>query len=225
MLVLLVVGTPASCQGDEARGTPDAATVTEGVAEAPPQSDAPRGFGHVRGAAEAPVTVVEFSDFGCPFCARFANESYPELHRDFVETGQVRWVFVPFFLGTFPNGELAARSGVCAGQDGGPFQAMKSALYARQAEWKAASAGAAPDLFQEMAVEAGLDPEAFTACLAGESAAERIRVNSRLAASSGVRATPSFLVNGRLVEGALPAAQFRMVLESMASQNPHRPQP
>src|SRR5690606_28569884 len=68
-------------------------------------------LGYAAGPADAPLTVVEFSDFGCPYCARFALESYPQLEREFVEGGMVRWVYVPFVMGNFPNGDLAARAG------------------------------------------------------------------------------------------------------------------
>jgi hypothetical protein len=56
----------------------------------------------------APVVVVEFSDFGCPYCARFALESLPVIEEEYIRTGQVRWQYVPFTMGIFPNGEEAA---------------------------------------------------------------------------------------------------------------------
>src|SRR5690606_24185800 len=76
------------------------------------------GVGWVTGLDDAPVTVIEFSDFGCPFCAQFALDTYPTLHTEFVLAGQVRWIYVPFVIGRFPNGEGAALAGECAGEQG-----------------------------------------------------------------------------------------------------------
>ena len=77
-------------------------------------------LGAHRGADGAPVTVVEFSDFGCVFCARFHEESYGALHDEFVASGDVAWKYVPITVGGFPNGFEAALSAECVGeQDGG----------------------------------------------------------------------------------------------------------
>src|SRR5690606_5236673 len=76
--------------------------------------DVPVNVGHVYGAETAPVTVYEFSDFGCPFCRMFAITTFPELRRDYVDTGLVRWIYVPIVTGSFRNGDEAARAGECA---------------------------------------------------------------------------------------------------------------
>jgi protein-disulfide isomerase len=172
-----------------------------------------RRIGYAEGAADAPVTVIEFSDFGCPFCAMFAQGSYPELRRDFIATGQVRWVFVPFVMGMFPNGAEAARAGECAGEQG-RFREMKLRIYAGQNEWKGSRN--ATSVFAGYARELGLDEARFASCYRDDRAGTRTRTNNRAADALGVRATPSFLINGRLVEGALPLPQFRMILTRLA---------
>src|SRR5690625_6346899 len=76
------------------------------------------GVGYDLGDPCAPISIVEFSDFGCHFCRQFATETFPTLEREYIETGKVRWKYIPFVLGIFPNGDRAAIAGVCAAQQG-----------------------------------------------------------------------------------------------------------
>jgi protein-disulfide isomerase len=167
-------------------------------------------YGHPRGSAMAPVVVVEFSDFGCPYCARFALESLPELDAEFIETGQVRWQYVPFVMGIFPNGEEAARASECAA-DQNRFWPMHDLIYERQREWRGTAA--AEPLFRSYASQTGLDVDEFARCYQENRPAERIAMSNRIASELGIQATPTFLVNGRIVQGALPLDQFRMLLQ------------
>src|SRR5687768_15071652 len=93
------------------------------------------GVGYDYGDPNAPVTVVEFSDFGCGYCAMFALETYPELERDYVDAGTVSWKQVPFITGMFPNSVEAARTAECAAEQGA-YPAMHDRLYAEQRTWK-----------------------------------------------------------------------------------------
>ncbi|MEX2584254.1 MAG: thioredoxin domain-containing protein [Gemmatimonadota bacterium] len=189
-----------------------AAACREG-AEVPPQSTpatAAADFGYVTGLESAPVTVIEYSDFGCPYCAQFALRTYPELHTEFVLSGQVRWIYVPFVIGRFPNGGSAALAGECAGEQG-RFWSMHDLLFAHQAEWRREAP--ADELFAQLADSAGADVPRFQECYRENRPAERIRMHNDLARGAQVRGTPSFRIDGRVVEGALPIEQFRNVLQ------------
>jgi len=179
---------------------------------APPVTDTidMRRIGYSRGAEDAPVQVFEFSDFGCPYCGQFAVLTYPELHEEFVRTGLVRWTYVPFVMGMFPNGAEAARAAECAAEQDA-FWPMHDRLYEGQREWKPSRSPRV--LFAEYARELGLSVEGFAACYDQDLGGARTALNNRAATGLGVRATPSFFVNGRLVEGALPADRFRQILE------------
>lgn len=179
------------------------------VAEPAPREVDLATFGYARGAPDAQVVVVEFSDFGCPYCARFALETLPEIDREFIATGQVRWQYVPFVMGMFPNGEEAARAAECAG-DQEMFWPMHDHVYERQREWKSSREPEA--LFLSYAAELGLDDSTFATCFRENHPAERIAASNRVAADLGIQSTPNFLVNGRPVQGALPLDQFRMLL-------------
>lgn len=128
-----------------------------------------------------------------------------------MKPGKVRWRYVPFALGMFPNGEEAARSAECAAEQGGSaFRRLHDLLYARQREWKSVADPAG--LFRSYAEAARLDPRRFASCYAGTRADERLRASNNLAEQRGVWVTPTFFVNGHRVEGALPLEQFRTVL-------------
>ena len=167
------------------------------------------GIGYDDGNPNAPVVVVNFSDFGCPFCGTFARETYPTLAREFVGTGKVFFKYVPFVMGMFPNGEKAARAAECAA-DQGKFSAMHDRLYADQAAWKRGSSPVA--VFQQAASAIGLDLPRFDACYADGRTDPRTAAATDRATRLGVRATPSFFVGDRLIEGALPLEQFRALL-------------
>jgi protein-disulfide isomerase len=184
------------------------------------QALAPGAPGSDRGAARASVTVLEFADFGCRYCARFAAETYPALAEEFVATGKVRWRYVPFVLGMFPNGDEAARAGTCAAEQGrAAFGRLHDRLFAAQNAWTGAADPASA--FGALARDAGLDGARFASCYASAATAARVRDANALAERLAVRSTPTFFVNGNRVEGALPVEQFRAVLLDALDQSRH----
>ena len=168
-------------------------------------------IGYDRGNPNAPVVMINFSDFGCPYCASFSLQTYPELEREFVATGKVYYKHVPFVMGMFPNGQQAARASECAA-DQGKFWPMHDRIYATQRDWKRARDPWVP--LVNAAVGAGLDTTAFRRCFNDHRTEPRTRRASNIASDLGVRATPSFVVNGRPIEGALPLAEFRRILDA-----------
>ncbi len=193
----------------------------EQTATAIAQVEAPGGPGHDRGSTSAPVTVLEFADFGCPYCARFAAETWPVLEREFVTTGRVRWKYVPFVMGMFPNGTEAARAAECAADQGrAAFGRMHDRLYAMQDAW--AGAGDPAGVLRAAAAAAGLDGPRFAACYLSRAADARIRAANALADALGVRGTPTFFINGQRIQGALPLEEFQTVLRAAVRPGPVR---
>lgn len=170
------------------------------------------GIGYDVGSPDAKVVVVNFSDFGCPFCGTFARETYPALEREFVQPGKVFFKYVPFVMGMFPNAREASRAAECAA-DQGKFWQMHDRLYAGQQAWKRTFAP--EEVFRRNAAEVRLDVSRFNACYASQRTDSRTADATRRAEQLSVRATPSFFVNGRLIEGALPLEQFRMLLREV----------
>jgi protein-disulfide isomerase len=168
------------------------------------------GLGYSLGAPEAPLNVVEFSDFGCGYCRTFQEETRPILLEEYVEAGLVRWTYVPFVLGIFPNGEEAALAGECAGSQG-LFEPMRRRLYQDQAGWRNSDDPAS--FFARLAGEEGLDTGEFSRCLDEKSSFDRVVANVRMGRIAGVQGAPAFLVDGFLVSGAKPLETFRDLLD------------
>jgi protein-disulfide isomerase len=160
---------------------------------------------------EGALRVVEFSDFACPFCARFYTESYALLHEEFVATRQVSWTFVPISFVRGGNSELAAVASICA-DEGQEFPRMKSLLYDRQREWAATLDP--HSVLIKLAEELGMSGSSFRDCLTQRSdLLARLRANTNRARDMGVRATPSFFIGNRMVTGAQSADVMRTLLE------------
>lgn len=217
--LLLLALAPYGCGGQSGNGTAEA----RASGDASPAADPPQetrvadlaALGFNEGDDEnAVVRVVEFSDFGCIHCARFHLDSYPALHDEFIAGGDIVWKYVPVTIGGFPNGDLAALAGECAGALGS-FAAYRDLLFERREEWMDPERGAA--LFERYAEGLGLDGTAFEACLTGEEAAERVAISNGLAARLGVRGTPTFLIQEHWVQGAPELEAFQQALRQLVS--------
>lgn len=169
--------------------------------------------GYSLGSPDAPVAVVEFSDFGCPYCGQFAGTTFVSLRRHYIEQGLVRWRYVPVSFG-FRGGEVMGAAAVCAGEQAGDegFWMAHDVLYRHQA---ALRGGDALDRALSWLAEAGLDRDRLRACVTAPSTAAILEENNRMAAGWRVRGTPTFLINGVPMSGALPLDFFRRVLDTV----------
>ena len=185
------------------------ATAADSVKRAGPIDLAPR----TKGAATATVTVYEMSDFQCPYCRRHAVQTFPELERDYVATGKVRWVFVNLPLTQMhPNAAPAAEVAMCAGKQR-KFWEVHDLIFRNQATW--APLKEPGQYFLTFADSAGLDRTAFQKCLQSGATRDEIEQDAVGAVRSGATSTPTFYIEGGLLEGALPAKVFRQVLDSI----------
>ncbi len=140
-----------------------------------------------RGAEDAPVTLIEYSDYHCPFCKRHADQVLPALLEKYVESGKVRFIMREYPIPRLhPRAEAASRVALCAGEQG-QYWAMHDALFEDQ---KTTS----DEHFNSLAAGLGLDQEAFAECIGSDRIAERIKANTSEAQRMGVSGTPSFVV-------------------------------
>jgi protein-disulfide isomerase len=176
---------------------------------------------HVIGDADAPVTIVEYTDFQCPYCARHALETFPQIEEDLVETGKVRYVFKDLpLISIHPQAMLAAEASQCAGaQDG--YLAMHTKLFEEQETWSGQADAA--ELFAGYAAEIGLDGETFTSCLENHETVDAVQADMEEAISAGITGTPAFLINGRLVSGGMPFEAFEQAVEAAIAEGAARP--
>lgn len=168
--------------------------------------DIPLGDAYVMGDPNAPITIIEYTDFQCPFCSRHFEQTVPLLRENYIDTGIVRYVFKDFPLAQIhPQAVLAANAARCAG-DQDAFLAMHDALFANQAQWN--NQNNAEDLFNQYADELGLDGEQFATCLANRTHEEAITADLNEGAGFGVNGTPAFFINGYFLSGAQPYSTF-----------------
>ena len=169
-------------------------------------------LGYTLGDPDAPVRLIEFSDFGCGYCRQFHEEVWPTLEQEYVETGKVFWKYVPMILGIFPNAMDAAQAGECAAEQG-RFRDMQDRLFAAQREWKGSDQ--AEDVLVSIATDLGLDLPRWRACIQDGTRDDRIAAGTQLSQQAGVRGTPTFFVVGYApIPGALPLELFREVLDT-----------
>lgn len=169
--------------------------------------------GHTLGDPDAPIAVVEFSDFGCPYCARFARSTMPEIQRKFIDEGLVRWRYVPVTFG-FAGGELMGVAAECAAREGGPeaFWEIHDIFYARQVALRGADAR--PRILNYLA-ELGLDRAAMDTCMDDPATRALLETHNQASQQWLVRGTPTFVVNGVPMSGALPLPFFERVFATM----------
>jgi protein-disulfide isomerase len=174
------------------------------------------GAAFVIGDPIAPVTIVEFTDYQCPFCARHATQTMPQIKANFVATGQVRYVIMDFpIINNHPQATKAAEAARCAG-DQDAYLAMHDILFERQQQWSGNTQAA--NLFIDYARQIGLEVAAFTECLESDRYEAAVMANLQTGVDLGIRGTPSFFLNGHFVNGAQPYELFEQAIGELAAE-------
>jgi len=166
-----------------------------------------------KGRADAPITIYEMSDFQCPYCRAFTLETMPALEREYVATGKVRVVYINLPLASVhKNATIAAQAALCAAEQQ-RFWPMHDLLFRHQDEW--AKLPAPGDYFARLGDSAGVNGARFSHCLSSGATAAAVQADAERARRAGAVSTPTFYIEGGLLEGAAPAAVFRAVLDSI----------
>jgi protein-disulfide isomerase len=190
-----------------------AVALTLGSAQIHAQTKAAPLTARSKGSPKAPVTVYEMSDFQCPYCRKFAQETFPGLERSYITTGKVRWVFINFPLTDIhSHAAAAAQLALCAAKQNG-FWRVHDLLFQYQDTW--APLKEAGPFFVSLADSAGLSKQALVTCLEAPGTLQAVQADAEGAARSGAGSTPTFYIEGGLLEGAVPLSVFRGVLDSV----------
>lgn len=180
------------------------------------------------GSQNAPVTVMEFADPQCPFCARFTNNSFGTIKSEFIDTGKVRWIYRHFPLDNIhPNARTGARACECAGLQNKFFEYLGQifATYDNntgKVTLLDGNSSTAIANLKQLAVNQGLDANTFNSCLDNNTTANAVESDFQSGVSLGVTGTPSFFItyqqNGqtitKVVAGAASTACFETLLNS-----------
>lgn len=167
-----------------------------------------------KGNPEAKVTIVEFSEFQCPFCAQYATDTYKKIWEKYGE--RIFYIWRDFPLPFHQNAKLAAQAAACAGNQG-KFWQMHDELFANQAAWSELPDPKAN--FVASAQKLGLNEEDFSSCYEdNEEISARIEADIELGKRLGVSGTPTFFINGQRLVGAQPYEVFEGTIEQLLAQ-------
>jgi protein-disulfide isomerase len=156
------------------------------------------------GPEDAPITIIEFADFQCPFCQRHFQETYPQLLENYPD--QIRFVYKDYPLTSIhPDAFPASLAGMCAYEQDA-FWPFHDLLYG-------GTLGLGSEAYSQYASDLGLDMDAFAQCIEEERFAEDVQADAQYAQQIGVSSTPTFFINGLPIVGAQPYSLFAQVID------------
>lgn len=159
----------------------------------------------IKGSEKAPVTLVEFSDYQCPFSERFFNQTLPQIEKNYIKTGKVKMVFRNYPLAFHQNAQKTAEAAECAGEQG-KFWEFHDTIFKNQKDLDLTS-------LKKYAKNLGLETKKFNDCLDSGKMAAQVQKDTSEGSKYGVSGTPCFFVNGLKIEGAMPFAAFEEAIE------------
>lgn len=207
IIFLVLRGNVAQPQAP-AVNNPVAATPTPNIADVSKIGDRDA----ILGDPNAPVTIVEYADFQCPFCGRFFTGAEAQIRDQYVKTNKAKMIYRDFaFLG--PESTASAEAAECA-KDQGKFWAYHDALYTAEiADGKENSGNLNHALFLSLAKNLSLDMNAFTSCVDSNKYADVVSKSVADAQALGISSTPTIFVNGQQILGAQPFSVFQAAID------------
>ena len=170
------------------------------------------------GDPNAPITIIEFSDFQCPFCARFHVQTLPSIYEEYIDQGKVKLVFRDFPIQSIhPNALPASIAAECA-NDQGKFKEMHDKLFENQNDWNKKETSAALSMFVQYAEEIKIEKNEFESCLTSGKHINDIREDLNDGREYGVTGTPGFFVGNDEIgyvelKGAQPFESFKKIID------------
>jgi len=177
----------------------------------------------VKGNLNAPITIVEFSDFQCPFCAKFHSTTLPQLEANYIDSGKVKFVYRDFPIQSIhPNAVPAALASECADEQG-MFWEYHDLVFENQKKWQGLSGSRMVNTFEQYALELGLNPSDFNTCFESGKYADEVKKDFQEGISYGITGTPGFFIgNDELgyvkIIGAQPYPVFEELIESQIAR-------
>lgn len=182
-------------------------------------TDAVAGARFVIGSPDAKVTVVDFSNYLCGHCRDHANDVFPLIKRDYIDTGKIRYVFRDFPFGGQENVIRAGEAAACAA-DNNLYLEYHEALFRAQMQWAGLSGEALDNYFADLAGQIGVAPATFLQCLKSGNKRAGVLADQKLATDLGLTGTPTFIVNGEKYTGQRPYESWKEILDkALAGQS------
>lgn len=191
---------------EEIQTPPQKTILTADQIAALPDDDA------VYGDENAPITMVEFSDFQCPYCQRFFLQTLPQIAENYIETGKVKFIYRDYLIDGHNQAPYAALAAQCA-NDEGKFFEMHDELFINQPEWSGNEK--ALEIMAGYAKKIGLNASAYKKCMDEKKYSDEIKKDVIDGITLGITGTPGFFINGKEVSGAMPyELVFKPILDA-----------
>lgn len=163
-----------------------------------------------KGDKNAPVTIIEFSDFECPFCARFYSETLSKIQSEYIDTGKAKIVYMHYPLSFHAKAKPLANAAECA-NDQGKFWEMHDKIFTENTAGTLTTA--TDETYKQWAATLGLNTSSFNTCFDNKTFESEIDKEFALGGEVGVSATPTFYINGRQLVGAMPFESFKAIID------------
>jgi len=216
-------GTKQSAESTAAARKDIATTTRSDTAPISPASNSPQDpdvvkadLARIQGSPTAPIWVIEVSDFQCPYCKQWHEQTYQQLRDEFVRTGKVRLAYINFPLAQHIHARPAAEAAMCAGAQG-KFWEMHDALFTSQAKWEALRSSAS--YFESLARDTGVDVARWRQCFASGKMKAWIQADHDRAQAAGAASTPTFMIGDMILVGAQPIENLRVAIDSALAKS------
>lgn len=205
---MLQKGTTAAAPQQAA--APNAQAPQQPAAPDPEQIKKDLKMGHlpIKGSQSAKVTMVEFSDFECPFCGRFYKETLPQIIKDYVDTGKMKIYYRHYPLTFHPKAAPLANASECA-NDQGAFWQMHDKIF----DNNATVSNMTDDQIKQWGADLGLNTSQFNGCYDNKAHQDKIDEDQKDGVAVGVSGTPTFYINGKQLVGAMPYESFKAIID------------
>ena len=173
----------------------------------------------IRGDPNAPITIIEFSDFQCPFCARFHVQTLPLLLEEYIDVGKVNLVYRDFPIQSIhPNALPAAVAAECANEQGNYWE-YHDTLFEKQSSWSRLDSNAAISTFSQYATDIGLEQQQFDSCLGSGKYLEEVQGDLSDGRDYDITGTPGFFIGNEeigfvKINGAQPFDSFQRIIDA-----------
>lgn len=172
------------------------------------------GLGHLPplGDKNAKVTIVEFSDFQCLFCRKYWKETFPQLKKEYIDTGKAVLYYRHYPLSFHPQAQISAEASECANEQG-KFYQFHDKIFEEQVKQGEGTIEYTADDIKKWATEIGIDMKKFTPCFEESKYKDNVAQDFNDGSAAGVNGTPGFFINGTSLVGAQPFESFKAIID------------
>jgi len=206
--------SPPAASNTAPAANASAASATPAAQQDPLVTAADRG--RIEGDANAKTWLIVASDFQCPFCKQWHDESYKMVYDEYVRSGKIKVAYVNYPLQQHQHAMATAEAAMCAAAQG-KFWPYHEALFATQKGWESLSSPAA--VLDSIAGAVGLDKASWKQCVDSGKMKPLIDADRDRSAAAGVQSTPSFIIGDRVMLGVQPIERLRAALDSEIAKN------